>query len=89
MAEAALLEMVDLNQQALAQPASADTDRLLRLEHAQHGAHLVDRNVELVRHVLDLDCQIALVIEAADQVFGDGHVLVGQRRAHVHQQLLS
>ena len=45
-------------------------------------------DVELVGDVLDLGRQIALLVEAADQILGDGHVLVsGNDGAHVDQQL--
>ena len=42
LAEPALVEVIDLNQQALAQIARADADRLLRLQDAQHRPHVVD-----------------------------------------------
>ncbi len=85
--DAAFVEVLDLDRQALAQVARADADRLLRLEHPQDGTHLIDRDAHLVCDVLDLDRQIALVVQAADEILGDGCVFVGQRGAHVHEQL--
>ena len=58
----------------------------MSLQYPQDGAHLVDRDIHLVRDVFDFDGQIAFVVEAADQVFGDRRVLVGQCGAHVHEQ---
>ena len=57
------------------------------LEHSQHGADCSRVDVQLVGDLLDRDGQVALVVQAADQVLGDRHVLVVQVAPRSHQLL--
>ena len=63
LGETALFQVVDLNQQALAQIPGSDADWILRLEYTQDRLPSLDVNVQLVGNILWLDTQIPFVVK--------------------------
>jgi hypothetical protein len=81
-------EVVDLDQQALAQVARADADRLERLQRGQDRLDPRQADRQDVGDLLDRAGQVAPLVQVADQLGRDRLVLPRQDRPQVDQQPL-
>jgi hypothetical protein len=83
-----LLELVELDQQTLAQGPCPDPGRFERLERFEHRAHALAVHPQLGGRVVHAEREVAPLVEAADQELSDAHVLQWQHRAQLPEQPL-
>ncbi len=87
-ADALAAEILDLDQQAFAEIASRDANRLERLEDGENQLDLVNRNSQLVGRFVSAALKVAIIVEVADEVGCDCHRPGRQHRLKLVEESL-
>ena len=82
------IERSKLNQQAFAQVARANAQRIELLHHGQRFLDILQRVIAVLGDLLERNGQIAVFIEIADDDFGDfAHGFIANRHAQLPSQV--
>ncbi len=85
---AVALQVVELQQQALADVAGGDADRGDLLDQRQHLFDRLDRRFEVAGDRLDRATEVAALVQVLDQPLGDRDLLALQQGADIGEDLL-